>query len=146
MEDCLFCDRKFEDYSIRKYDNWDVQVFVDDQYYLGRCVVVLRSRHIVNMVNMNEVEREELFNEVLPDLNTALDSAFSPDLYNYASLGNDCRHLHYHIIPRYKDEREFNGMVFEDEFWNKHYAQDYDRVKLDNSDLRSIMSEISKSF
>lgn len=45
---------------------------------------------------------------------------------NYAALSNTSPVIHVHIIPRYKEAREFAGAVFKDERWGKNYAP-YDR-------------------
>ena len=46
-----------------------------------------------------------------------------PDMpLNYASLGNIARHLHVHVIPRYKSSRFFDGITFTDQRWGQNYA------------------------
>lgn len=146
MDNCLFCNNEFNFASIKKYDYWDLQLFVDDQYYIGRSVIVLRNRHITNISDINSAEREELFDEVLPDINNSLDSTFSPDLYNYSSLGNDCRHLHIHVIPRYENPVEFNGSTFKDEFWDQTYSQDYDRKELSEDNIEKLINLLQSNI
>lgn len=104
---------------MKQYDNWELDLFTN-QFYPGRSLVKYRD-HKTDLNEIDAESRQELFEKVLPDIKNALDSIFSPDLYNYASLGNDCRHLHIHIIPRYKEDREFEGVEFSDENWNSHY-------------------------
>ena len=118
-KDCEFCNNKFEDTAIKDYDNWQVQLFTN-QYYLGRSLIKLK-RHAVDITEMKSEERKELFEKIIPELKNTLDQLYEPDLYNYSSLGNDCRHLHFHIIPRYKKERIVNSEKFKDENWNSHY-------------------------
>ena len=137
--DCLFCQNTFESYSINNYSNWDLQLFRDDQYYLGRTVIVFTDRHIEDITELSIEERNELFEIIIPELHTALEQTFRPDLYNYTSLGNDCRHLHIHVIPRYKEKREYNGKIFKDEYWNQTYSQDYDPVKLDSETYQNMI-------
>ena len=36
----------------------------------------------------------------------AVNLAFAPSKLNYELLGNDCRHIHWHIIPRYGTDPE----------------------------------------
>ena len=143
---CIFCEDKFEDESIKRYDYWDLQLFRDDQYYIGRTVAVFKSRHIVDVTELESEEREELFNTVIPELQESLDSLFEPDLYNYTSIGNDCRHLHFHIIPRYKKSKTFNGKQFEDEQWDETYAQDYQPVLLDEKDREDLIARIKSNM
>lgn len=123
-ENCELCKDEFEDVWVKNYAYWNLQVHTN-QYYLGRSILKLK-RHVVDITEMNMDEREELFNQVLPEVKNALDELFNPDLYNYASLGNSCPHLHFHVIPRYKSNRTFNGRDFVDENWDSHWKPDYE--------------------
>lgn len=145
-KNCVFCQNEFSEYSIKNYENWDLQLFRDDQYYIGRCAIVFQNRHIEDITELNNEERDELFDTVIPELQESLGKMFDPDLYNYTSLGNDCRHLHIHIIPRYKNTVMFDGEEFEDEFWNETYAQDYQSIKLDDNKYTKLINQINKNL
>ena len=142
QKDCLFCNNRFEDESIKRYDDWDLQLFKDDQYYICRTVTVFKNRHIVDVTDLGSSERQELFDMLIPELQESLSEIYSPDLYNYSSLGNDSRHLHLHIIPRYKDPRFFNGRKFEDEHWNQTYSNNHETVKLSEDDRAELIETI----
>lgn len=118
-EDCEFCRNKFSETVLKEYENWEIQLFLN-QYYLGRSIIKLK-RHAVDITDLSKNEREELFEKVFPELENAVGELFSPDLYNQATLGNDCRHFHIHFIPRYSSDRELNGEVFSDKNWNEDY-------------------------
>lgn len=126
MGDCPFCgdipSETREDMPttrVTEYGHWTVLLHFN-QYYLGRCIVAL-NRHIVDLFELQEEERRALFEMVVPDLRAALTAVFDPDLFNYAALGNQVRHLHLHVIPRYASPREFAGERFEDERWGRNY-------------------------
>ncbi len=141
-DNCLFCNgpEGIEKNLVKRYDNWTVFVNLN-QEHLGRCIVKL-NRHIVDFFKITEEERKELFGTVVPELKESLNKAFDPDLFNYASLGNCVRHLHLHVIPRYKDEREFEGVVFRDKNWNNDYKP-YDKEFEVSEDVRhSIAAEL----
>lgn len=144
--DCTFCNLDFKYESIKEYDYWDLQLFRDDQYYIGRMVAVFRKNHIVDVTDLNEDARSELFDVVISDAQKMLDGLFDPDLYNYTSLGNDCRHLHIHIIPRYKEPKQFNDKTFVDEYWNHTYSQDYSRVKLDQDERKKLINALQDNL
>lgn len=127
MSNCAFCRGEFEHTVLKQYENWQLQLFTD-QYYIGRTLVKL-DRHAVDLLELEEGERKELFGTVLPELKSALDTLFGPDLYNYAFLGNGCRHLHLHVIPRYREPVEFADRTFRDEYWNSHYKHQEDEVR-----------------
>jgi len=143
---CVFCNNDFAEYSIKQYDYWDVQLFRDDQYYLGRVVIVLKNRHIEDIFEITMEERTELFENVIPSIKGSLDTVFEPDLYNYTSLGNDCRHVHIHLIPRYKTTRTFNDQRFEDEYWNQTYAKNTDQRTLNNETYHKLISILAKNI
>ncbi len=142
-EGCEFCNAEFEHTVIKEYENWTAQLFLN-QYYPGRCLIKLK-RHIVDFFELKESERSELFEEVVPELKDALNNIFEPDLYNYASLGNDCRHLHLHLIPRYRSKRSFEYQDFEDENWNSNFTpypidfeipdQTFERIRTEIRDI-----------
>ncbi len=69
-------------------------------------------------------EQTELFS-ILKKVKLAIENAFHSDWMNYAFLGNEFRHLHAHIIPRYEHERVFAGVVFKDERWGHNYLTDH---------------------
>jgi diadenosine tetraphosphate (Ap4A) HIT family hydrolase len=69
--------------------------------------------------------RDELFS-IGEEVKAALKALFQPDKMNYAALSNTSPKIHLHVVPRYKDSREFNGMIFSDTRWGKNYAP-YDR-------------------
>ena len=59
-------------------------------------------------------------------MKTALKTLFKPDKMNYAALSNVSEKIHVHFVPRYKEAREFGGVVFKDLRWGQNYAP-YDR-------------------
>ena len=40
----------------------------------------------------------------------ALHTAFHPDKVNYGAYGDTGRHLHFHLVPKYKDQFEWGGV------------------------------------
>jgi diadenosine tetraphosphate (Ap4A) HIT family hydrolase len=96
-------------------ERWKVFLY-RNQKYLGRCVVYLKTRAIEDPLELTDAERDELWDVVLPKLVGALNAAFHPDRINYAHLANRLHHVHWHIVPRYTDQRtyEFAGHGFSD--------------------------------
>ncbi|MBM3395121.1 MAG: HIT domain-containing protein [Betaproteobacteria bacterium] len=45
-------------------------------------------------------------------LEEALRSLLTPDKVNVASLGNVVAHVHWHVIPRYRDDAHFPGSIW----------------------------------
>jgi len=85
-------------------------VLVDDPHYPGFCRVIL-NRHIAEMTDLNENERQRLMKIVFL-VEGAMREALCPDKINLASLGNMTPHLHWHVIPRFTDDRHFPNSIW----------------------------------
>ena len=80
-------------------------VLVDDPDYPGFCRVIL-ERHVKEMTDLAPAERTRLMDAVFAT-EAALRVLLRPDKLNLASLGNVTPHLHWHVVPRYHDDRHF---------------------------------------
>ena len=85
-------------------------VMVGDPDYPGFCRVIL-NRHVREMTDLPEQERLRLMN-VLFGVEKAIRILYQPDKVNLASLGNMTPHLHWHLIPRWRDDRHFPNPVW----------------------------------
>jgi diadenosine tetraphosphate (Ap4A) HIT family hydrolase len=115
--------KEFSHNIIKEYDYWTVLAH-SNQGYLGRSVVWCNRESAEDLTEATEEERQELF-LILVDLKKALEQAFKPDVLNYAFLGNETKHLHCHVVPRYKEPREFAGQKFEDKKWGHNFETDW---------------------
>ena len=82
-----------------------------NQTYRGHCVLVFDPRHVEGLETLSIAE----FNAFAQDLRVAaraLTAMCNPDLMNYASLGNIIRHLHWHIVPRYRSDPRWGGPIY----------------------------------
>jgi len=80
-------------------------ILVDDADYPGFCRVVWQD-HVAEMSDLTAADQRHLLNVVLAT-ETALRQLMRPDKINLASLGNVVPHLHWHVIPRFRDDRHF---------------------------------------
>ena len=85
-------------------------VVVDDPDYAGFCRVIL-ARHAREMTDLAPEERQRLMRVVL-EVESVLRDALAPDKINLASFGNVVPHLHWHVIPRFRDDRHFPAPVW----------------------------------
>jgi diadenosine tetraphosphate (Ap4A) HIT family hydrolase len=83
---------------------------VDDPDYPGFCRVVL-NRHAQEMTDLDASERSRLM-AVVWAVEGALREVLRPAKVNLASLGNVVPHLHWHVIPRFADDRHFPNPVW----------------------------------
>ena len=80
-------------------------VRVDEPDYPGFCRVILK-RHARELTDLDEDERGRLMAVVFA-VEAAVREAMQPDKMNVASLGNMTPHVHWHVVPRFRDDRHF---------------------------------------
>ena len=85
-------------------------VQVGDPDYSGFCRVVL-NRHVKEMTDLPPAERLHFMQAVFA-VEAALRELLHPDKVNLASLGNQVPHLHWHVIPRFADDKHFPDPVW----------------------------------
>ena len=85
-------------------------VRADEPDYPGFCRVIL-ERHATELTDLPAAERQELMNVVFA-VEEAIRETMHPDKVNVASLGNMTPHVHWHVIPRYRDDRHFPGPIW----------------------------------
>ena len=81
------------------------------QHYFGTCALVFDARHVTYL---SELSHEE-WRGVSSDLwisEKAMHQAFSPDHLNVECLGNTVPHLHFGLIPRYKDDGRWGRPIW----------------------------------
>ncbi|MCE1242296.1 HIT family protein [Oryzomicrobium sp.] len=72
---------------------------------------VIWSRHAGEMSDLDDGEQQRLMAAVLA-CERVLRRLYAPDKVNLASLGNMVPHLHWHIIPRWRDDPTFPGAIW----------------------------------
>jgi diadenosine tetraphosphate (Ap4A) HIT family hydrolase len=74
----------------------------DDQFFAGWTVVVLK-RHVTELYDLDARERGALMDAV-SEVARALAAVYAAVKMNYALLGNQLPHIHWHVIPRAADD------------------------------------------
>jgi diadenosine tetraphosphate (Ap4A) HIT family hydrolase len=85
-------------------------VRADEPDYPGFLRVILQ-RHAREMTDLDESERSRLM-AVVWAVEAAVRETMEPDKMNVASLGNMTPHVHWHMIPRFRDDRHFPSPVW----------------------------------
>ena len=85
-------------------------VLVEDSLYPGFCRVIWNA-HASEMTDLSASDRADLM-EAVWLVDAAVRDAMRPDKINIASLGNVVPHLHWHVIPRYRDDAHFPGPIW----------------------------------
>jgi diadenosine tetraphosphate (Ap4A) HIT family hydrolase len=85
-------------------------VSVADPDYPGFCRVIL-NRHEREMTDIPDAERQRVMRVVFA-VEKALRKLYQPDKVNLASFGNMTPHVHWHVIPRWNNDRHFPHPVW----------------------------------
>lgn len=108
MTNCPFCQTDggellWRDTSLRV-------VLADEAGYPGFCRVIWHA-HVAEMSDLSPAEQQHVMRAVFA-LERAQRKILAPDKVNLASLGNQVPHVHWHVIPRYRDDPHFPGSVW----------------------------------
>jgi diadenosine tetraphosphate (Ap4A) HIT family hydrolase len=85
-------------------------VRVDEPDYPGFCRVIL-NRHAVEMTDLSPEERDALM-RVVYAVEAAIRETLGADKMNLASLGNMTPHVHWHVVPRFRNDRHYPGPIW----------------------------------
>lgn len=78
--------------------------------YPGLCRVIW-DRHVKEMADLKPAERDRLMKVVFATEQALID-VLQPDKINLASLGNVVPHIHWHVVPRFKDDPHFPAPIW----------------------------------
>ena len=85
-------------------------VLVPEPAWPGYCRVIL-ARHAAELSDLGPAECARLLRVVVAT-ERAVRAALRPDKINLASLGNQVPHLHWHVIPRWRDDPCFPDAIW----------------------------------
>lgn len=80
-------------------------ILIGDTDYPGYCRVELLD-HIKEMTDLTPLNRARMMKVVFA-VETVLRELLNPDKINLASLGNKTPHVHWHVIPRFDNDKHF---------------------------------------
>lgn len=108
MSECVYCEHEFPSNVVFICELDASKIFLHkEQTHAGRCVVVEKEHHR---------ELYELSDEVLAaymrnvaTVAKAIDSIYHPDKINYGYFSDVMGHIHFHVVPKWKDREEWGG-------------------------------------
>jgi len=108
MHGCHFCENAggevlWEDDRCRV-------VWAYEPDYPALCRVIW-DRHVSEMADLGAADREHIMRAVFATEH-ALITLLKPDKMNLASLGNQVPHVHWHVIPRFRDDPHFPNPIW----------------------------------
>jgi diadenosine tetraphosphate (Ap4A) HIT family hydrolase len=112
MTNCVLCKDELkseEGQLIWRGDDCRV-ILVNDPDLPGFCRVIW-NRHVAEMTDLTYGEREHLMALVFA-VEEAIRHVMHPHKVNVAALGNMVPHIHWHVIPRFKDDAFYPGSTW----------------------------------
>lgn len=128
--DCFYCnkDQRLKDLMIEVCRLGVSTLYLfKEQTYRGRCVVAYKG-HINELFELEEKELALFMLDVTRAAN-AIKKAFSPDKINYGAYSDKLPHLHFHVVPKYKDGHTWGG-TFEMSPVNKVLLSDAEYLEI----------------
>ena len=133
MNDCPYC---LKDASLDAFGYFAVELKTSNVYIFkeqshpGR-LIVAHKKHVSETCELSEEERKDFFEDV-NRVAVAMHKAFKPDKINYGAYGDTGHHLHFHLVPKYKDEYEWGGV----------FLMNPKRRMVDNETLENIAKKL----
>ncbi len=140
MANCILCKEDLdpeEGQLIWRGDDCRV-ILVNDSDLPGFCRVIW-NRHVPEMTDLTYGEREHLMTLVFA-VEEAVRHVMHPDKVNIAALGNMVPHIHWHIVPRFKDDAFFPGSA-----WSKRVQETPATVLLERTRKASQLPDAIKA-
>lgn len=111
-----------------------VAFLLADQTYRGRTVVWLKE-HFDDPADVPRELRTLLMDEVMY-VAEAIRRTLRPDRLNYTCFGNAVPHVHWHIIPRRKDDPD----------WGKAPWRENERTGVPDAEIAALAARIRKEL
>lgn len=103
MKGCYYCDRDegFRELLFEVCELRASRVFLcKDQTLAGRCTIMYKE-HYEEIFEIPKADRDLYMDDVCL-LAETINELFHPDKINYGIYGDECRHVHYTICPKYR--------------------------------------------
>ena len=106
-------------------------ILFKEQSHPGRMIVACK-KHVDDITDLTLEERQQ-FMEDVNRVAVCMHKVFSPDKINFGAYGDTMHHLHFHLVPKYKDGYEWGGVFamnpHEKELTEAEYQEMIDKIK-----------------
>jgi glycerol-3-phosphate cytidylyltransferase len=127
---------------IKDYGNWCL-LLRQEQITLGSMVLVCKE----SVTEFSKLSTESFleYTKIIPEIESQLKTLFCYDKINHLMLMMIDPHVHFHIIPRYSNPKEFNKNRFYDNGWP--LFPDFSSVsKLKENSFESLIDYLKSAF
>ncbi|MFN8369604.1 MAG: HIT family protein [Bacteriovoracaceae bacterium] len=103
---CPFCNFSSDLLKLKIHEFKHSYWLVGEHQFIPNYTFLIFKNHIREMTELNLKIQQEFFSEIM-QASSIIQKVFKPIKMNYASLGNQVEHLHWHLFPRMNTERDF---------------------------------------
>ena len=100
-----------------------------------RRVIVAYKDHVSELVDISDEDRCAFFADVAQAAR-AIHAVFHPDKINYGAYGDGGCHLHFHLVPKYKDSFE----------WGTPFAMNPGAIYLSDAEYDAMIQKIKDNL
>ena len=111
MTNCAYCQegKLLDAFGIKICELPHSKVYLfKEQSHPGRGIVATKQ-HVAELTDLTPEERAGFFDDVAKTAD-AVRKLFKPDKINYGAYGDTAGHMHFHLVPKYKDGFEWGGV------------------------------------
>ena len=105
-----------------------------EQSHPGR-VIVAPKEHVGDFTELTDAQRDLFFADIAR-VSRALKKVFRPDKVNYGAYNDNGGHLHFHLVPKYRNEFEWGGV----------FAMNPGRVALSDAEYADMIEKIKAAL
>lgn len=104
----------YSDTLIKEYDHWCILLRAK-QVTLGSLILIEKS----DATSFAEIDVKSFaeLKRATTEIEATLTHLFGAEKFNYLMLMMADPNVHYHVLPRYSQDKPFHGMVFKDMLW-----------------------------
>jgi len=117
-------------------------IHVDDANFPGYCRVIWNA-HQVEMTDLAPKDRDRLM-AVVSEVEVAIRETTGADKINLASFGNVVPHLHWHVIPRWRDDAFFPNPIWGERL-RESVRRPFDKAALRGNICKRLEAGAAKS-
>lgn len=133
VDKCKFCE--WEKHYDKVYENKHAVAVWGSPYVKGHIKVIIK-RHADNLTDLTSEEGNALF-ELWKTVGKAVERVLKPDIINWQINGNWVRHVHGHIYPRWKEDKDW-GEPIQLPTSKQDKSKDYDAKSLSDVEVLAI--------
>lgn len=130
---------KYPHSLVKEYEHWEIYLR-HNHVALGSLVLICRAG--VESFHDISVEANSEMHVCITEIEKTLTKLRQYDKINYLMLMMKDPEVHFHIIPRYEEPREFQGITLKDNAWPK--APDMDNPYIFKDDTFEKLREYIK--